>query len=83
MASVLLSYVPERNAARLGPDHRAERHGDKVLGWGEPAGRTLRRAHALANHGVAQREDAGHITDGATANAMTNVVCNTGENDLV
>jgi bile acid-coenzyme A ligase len=54
MAEVLLGDVPERNAARLGPDRWAVRHGDDVLGWGELADRVLRRAHALAARGVRQ-----------------------------
>lgn len=52
MAEVLLGDVPERNAARLGADRWAVRHGDEALGWGELAGRTQRRAHALATRGV-------------------------------
>ncbi|MCW1431873.1 AMP-binding protein [Novosphingobium sp. JCM 18896] len=54
MAEVLLGDVPERNAARLGADRWAVRHGEDVLSWGELAERALRRAHALAGQGVAQ-----------------------------
>ncbi|TAK99736.1 MAG: acid--CoA ligase [Rhodospirillaceae bacterium] len=51
---ILLGDVPERNAARLGPDRWAVRHDDDVLTWGELADRVLRRAHALAAAGVRQ-----------------------------
>ena len=51
---VLLGDVPERNAARLGPERWAVRHGEDVLSWGELAVRALRRAHALAGLGVGQ-----------------------------
>ena len=54
MAEVLLGDVPERNAARLGPDRLAVRHGEDALGWGMLAERALRRAHALAGQGVEQ-----------------------------
>lgn len=54
MAEVLLGDIPERNAARLGPDRWAVRHGEEALGWGELADRALRRAHALAGQGVRQ-----------------------------
>jgi bile acid-coenzyme A ligase len=56
MAAVLLGDVPERNAARLGPDRWAIRHGEDPIGWGELAERTLRRAHALRGAGVRQGE---------------------------
>ena len=46
--------MPERNAARLGAERWAVRHGDDVLSWGELAERALRRAHALAGQGIAQ-----------------------------
>ena len=51
---VLLGDVPERNAARFGPERWAVRHGEDALGWSELAGRALRRAHALAGQGVKQ-----------------------------
>jgi bile acid-coenzyme A ligase len=54
MAELLLGDVPERNAARLGAERWALRHGDAVLSWGELAERALRRAHALAAHGIGQ-----------------------------
>ena len=54
MAQILLGDVPERNAARLGPERLAIRHGEDVLSWGELADRSLRRAHALAAQGVEQ-----------------------------
>jgi bile acid-coenzyme A ligase len=54
MAEVLLGDIPERNAARLGPDRWAVRHGNETLGWGDLADRVLRRAHALAARGVCQ-----------------------------
>lgn len=54
MAEVLLGDVPERNAARLGAERWAVRHGEDVLTWGELAERALRRAHALAAQGVGQ-----------------------------
>ncbi|RYE70254.1 MAG: acid--CoA ligase [Rhizobiaceae bacterium] len=54
MAEVLLGDVPARNAARLGTDRWALRHGDAVLSWGELAERALRRAHALTGQGVSQ-----------------------------
>ncbi|MFA7601592.1 MAG: AMP-binding protein [Novosphingobium sp.] len=54
MAEVLLGDVPERNAARLGAERWAVRHGEEVLTWGELAERALRRAHALAGQGVGQ-----------------------------
>lgn len=52
--SVLLGDIPERNAARLGPNGWAVRHGEEVLSWGELADRALGRAHALAAAGVKQ-----------------------------
>jgi bile acid-coenzyme A ligase len=52
--AVLLGDIPERNAARLGPERWAVRHGDDVLTWGELAGRVRRRAHALSAAGVKQ-----------------------------
>jgi bile acid-coenzyme A ligase len=52
--SVLLGDIPERNAARLGADRWAVRHGDDTLTWGELADRALRRAHALSAAGVKQ-----------------------------
>lgn len=54
MTDVLLGDVPERNAARLGPDRWAVRHDEDVLSWAELANRALRRAHALAAAGVRQ-----------------------------
>jgi bile acid-coenzyme A ligase len=51
---IVLGDVPERNAARLGPDRWAVRHGEDVVSWGELAHRALRRAHALAAAGVGQ-----------------------------
>jgi bile acid-coenzyme A ligase len=54
LAELLLGDVPERNAARLGAERWAVRHGDDALSWGELADRTLRRAHALAGQGVRQ-----------------------------
>jgi len=54
VAEVLLGDVPARNAARLGADRWALRHGDAVLSWGELAERALRRAHALTGQGVSQ-----------------------------
>src|SRR5450755_4248596 len=54
MTEVLLGDVPERNAARLGPDRWAVRHDEYVLSWAELANRALRRAHALAAAGVQQ-----------------------------
>jgi bile acid-coenzyme A ligase len=50
----LLGDIPERNAARLGAERWALRHGDDVLTWGELANAVSRRAHALAEHGVCQ-----------------------------
>jgi bile acid-coenzyme A ligase len=54
VSEVLLGDVPERNAARLGPERWAVRHSEEVLSWGELANRALRRAHALAGQGVGQ-----------------------------
>jgi bile acid-coenzyme A ligase len=54
MAELLLGDVPERNAARLGDDQWAIRHGDDVIRWGELADAALRRAHALRAAGVSQ-----------------------------
>jgi bile acid-coenzyme A ligase len=54
MAELLLGDVPDRNAARLGAERWAIRHGDAVLSWGELAERALRRAHALAAQGIGQ-----------------------------
>jgi len=49
---ILLGDVPAVNAARLGAERWAVRHGEEVLTWGELASRALRRAHALAEIGV-------------------------------
>ncbi|MDE2406050.1 MAG: AMP-binding protein [Sphingomonadales bacterium] len=54
MPLVPLGTIPERNAARLGPDRWAVRHGDAVATWGELADRSRRRANALATMGVAE-----------------------------
>lgn len=52
MAAVVLGDLPERNAARRGPDHWAIRHGDDVVSWGELADAATRRARALQGQGV-------------------------------
>lgn len=54
MSEVLLGDIPDRGVARCGADHWAVRHGAEVLSWGELADRSLRRANALAAHGVGQ-----------------------------
>jgi bile acid-coenzyme A ligase len=54
MAEVLLGDIPERGVARRGAGHWAVRHGEGVLSWGELAERSLRRANALAAHGVGE-----------------------------
>ena len=54
MGLVLLGDIPERNAARLGPERWALLHDGDRLTWGELAERVRRRAHALAAHGVGQ-----------------------------
>lgn len=48
MVDVLLGDVPERNAARLGPDRWAVRHGEDVLAWGVLAERVLRRSITIS-----------------------------------
>jgi len=50
--AVLLGDIPERNAARLGPERWAVRHDADVLTWGELADRVRRRAHALSAAGI-------------------------------
>ncbi|MBU6267197.1 MAG: AMP-binding protein [Sphingomonadales bacterium] len=54
MALVPLGDIPDRNAARLGADRWAVRHGDDVASWGDLADRARRRAHALAAAGVSE-----------------------------
>ena len=54
MTEVLLGDVPQRGIERRGADQWAVRHGEDVLSWGELADRSLRRANALAAHGVGQ-----------------------------
>ena len=52
MAEVLLGDLPEIQAARLGTDRWALRHGEDVLSWGALADRARRRARALAAAGI-------------------------------
>lgn len=52
MAGILLGDLPEANAARLGADRWAVRHGDDVLTWVALADRARRRARALSAAGV-------------------------------
>ncbi len=52
MAEMLLGDLPEAQAARLGADRWAIRHGEDVLTWGALADRVRRRAHALASAGI-------------------------------
>ncbi|MBM3595931.1 MAG: AMP-binding protein, partial [Alphaproteobacteria bacterium] len=56
MAEILLGDLPEANAARLGAERWAIRHGDDVLSWGALADGARRRARALAAAGVAPGE---------------------------
>ena len=52
MAEIQLGDVPEANAARLGADKWAVRHGEDVLSWHALAERARRRARALSAAGV-------------------------------
>ncbi len=52
MAEVLLGDLPEIQAARLGTDRWALRHGEDVLSWGALADRARRRARALTAAGI-------------------------------
>lgn len=54
MAEILLGDLPESNAARLGADRWALRHGTDVLSWGALADRARRRARALAAAGIGE-----------------------------
>jgi bile acid-coenzyme A ligase len=51
---VPLGEIAARNAARLGPDRWAVRHGEEVASWGDLADRARRRAHALMARGVGE-----------------------------
>ncbi|MCB2047365.1 MAG: AMP-binding protein [Novosphingobium sp.] len=52
MAEILLGDLPESNAARLGEDRWAIRHGDDVVTWGGLADRARRRGRALSAAGI-------------------------------